>query len=68
MKIATLSAVIVGATLLSAAPVSVRFSPERIVSFSLDTAAAMRIGAPGPRGPVTGTYTPPTKKSKKPRP
>jgi hypothetical protein len=40
--LATLSAVIMGAALLSAAPFSLRLSPERIVSLSLDTAAAQR--------------------------
>jgi hypothetical protein len=50
------SAVIMGAALLSAAPFSLRLSPERIVSLSLDTAAAAKIGATGPRGPVSGAY------------
>jgi hypothetical protein len=51
-KLATLSALIMGAALLSVAPFSLRLSPERIVSLSLDTAAAAKIGATGPRGPV----------------
>ena len=60
-KLATLSAVIMGAALLSAAPFSLRLSPERIVSLSLDTAAAAKIGATGPRGPVSkGAYTSPS--------
>jgi hypothetical protein len=41
-KLATLMAVIVGAGLLSVAPFSLCFSPERIVSLSMDTAAAQR--------------------------
>jgi hypothetical protein len=59
-KLATLSAVIMGAALLSAGPFSLRLSPERIVSLSLDTAAAAKIGATGPRGPVSGAYTSPS--------
>jgi hypothetical protein len=55
-ELATLSAVIMGAALLSAAPFSLRLSPERIVSLSLDTAAAAKIGAPGPRGPASAAY------------
>ena len=47
-KLATLSAVIMGAALLSATPFSLRPSLERIVSLSLDTAAAAKIGATGP--------------------
>ena len=43
-KLATLSAVIVGAGLLSVAPFSLCFSPERIVSLSMDTAAAQPKG------------------------
>ena len=46
-KLATLSAFIIGAALFSAAPFSLRLSPERIVSLSLDTAAAAKIGKPG---------------------
>ena len=45
-KLATLGAVIMGAALLSATPFSLRPSLERIVSLSLDTAAAAHIGAP----------------------
>ena len=59
-KLATLSAVIMGAALLSAAPFSLRLSPERIVSLSLDTAGAAKIGATGPRRPVSGAYTSPS--------
>ena len=55
-ELARLSAIIMGAALLSAAPFSLRLSPERIVSLSLDTAAAAKIGATGPRGPVSGAY------------
>jgi hypothetical protein len=55
-KLATLSAVIMGAALLSAAPFSLRLSPERIVSLSFDTAAAAHIGATGPRGPASPAY------------
>jgi hypothetical protein len=59
-KLATLSAFIIGAALLSAGPFSLRLSPERIVSLSLDTAAAAKIGATGPRGPVSGAYSSPS--------
>jgi hypothetical protein len=59
-KLGTLSAVIVGAALLSGTPLALRFSPEGAVSLSLGTATAARIGAPGPRGPVSGTYTSPS--------
>ena len=59
-KLATLSAVIMGAALLSATPFSLRPSLERIVSLSLDTAAAAKIGATGPRGPVSGAYSSPS--------
>ena len=59
-KLTTLSAVIMGAALLSATPFSLRPSLERIMSLSLDTAAAAKIGATGPRGPVSRAYTTPS--------
>ena len=53
---APLSAFIIGAALLSAAPFSLRLSPERIVSLSLIIVAAAKIGATGPRGPASPAY------------
>jgi hypothetical protein len=44
-KLTTIMAIIVGAGLLSVAPFSLCFAPERIVSLSMDTAVAQ------PRGP-----------------
>jgi hypothetical protein len=58
-----LSAVIIGAVLLSAAPFSFRLSPERGVSLSMNTAAAIYVGGRGPRGHVTSTTPPPPPKS-----
>jgi hypothetical protein len=54
-KLATLCAVVVGAAVLSAAPFSLRFSPERTVSLSLDTAAA-RIGRPWTPFSIAGVH------------
>ncbi len=54
-KLATLSAVVVGAALLSVAPFSLRVSPERTVALSLDTAAA-RIGRPWTPFSVAGVH------------
>jgi hypothetical protein len=66
----TLSAVIAAAALFSAAPFSLRFSPERIVSLSMDTAAALMPGGgvPKRRDLGNGTNTSHPKKGKKHNP
>lgn len=67
-KLAILSAVIAAAGLLSATPLSLRFSPERIVSLSMDTAAALMPGGGVPKrrdAAGNGTNAHPNTKSKK---
>ena len=52
-KLALISAAVVGAVVLSASPVSVKWSAERNLSVSQDKAVA-EIGRPGTPGSVAG--------------
>ena len=52
-KLALIGATVVGAVVLSASPVSVKWSAERNVSVSQDKAVA-EIGRPGTPGSVAG--------------
>jgi hypothetical protein len=52
-KLALIGATVVGAVLLSASPVSVKWSAERNLSVSQDKAVA-EIGRPGTPGSVAG--------------
>ena len=54
-RLALIAATLMGAAVLSAAPISVNWSPERHLSVSLDKAHAV-VGRPATPGSVAGAH------------
>jgi hypothetical protein len=54
-KLALIGAVVMGGVMLSAAPVSVQWSPEKALAVSVDKAYA-RVGRPATPGSVAGVH------------
>jgi len=54
-KLTLISVTVVGAAVLSATPISIKWSPEKTVSLSLDKAHAV-VGRPATPGSVAGVH------------